>query len=598
MRDPESTELQPFSSFENDASPIKSGQKTKRGFKQRVKAPLPSGSWIPESICMAFCLALLISLAIMLRAFDGRPRSEWSSDVTPNAVISAIVTSMEGCLAFLVASGLGQMKWIAFAQKPQSLLNIELIDSASRSTCGRFRSFAMNRVGIMVAFGAFVGSLNVLIGPFSQQLVQYPLKPSNSETAVLWLAKNYTEGRLQFDFERQILDLNITAGMRSAIDSGLSSPLTEKYLKDPPFSCPSGNCTWDSYRSLGVCSECKNITNMVQRGGTKGNATFFYPPARNLSFFTKYTEDIRTKFSMKPVGEMGLNPLSRNWTSNLNDNKYSALNTTIIQFAALADNKERPDEVTGTECELMFCVQNLTSTVVNGIYEQNFTRIISTLGSQFRPFDNYAPYVGTISSIVTPEKHEFWISDDAALALNAYAFNEFSGGAIVLRIPPEYGNYDFPVYKSNTAEAMSKSGNISKLMENVASSMSTWMRTVKEPELYGYIPYANDTEPFKGTSSTNVPHFEVRWAWFILPASVVLLTVAFQIAVIIKSFRSKAKLWKTDLLPLLFHGLDESIREELKENLETIDEMEKKAEKLTVMFVNELDGRPSHFELY
>ncbi len=52
--------------------------------------------------------------------------------------------------------------------------------------------------------------------------------------------------------------------MQSAVLYGISEPLTT-VRQQLQFSCSTGNCTWDSYDSLAVCSTCTDISHQLQR---------------------------------------------------------------------------------------------------------------------------------------------------------------------------------------------------------------------------------------------------------------------------------------------------------------------------------------------
>jgi hypothetical protein len=48
-------------------------------------------------------------------------------------------------------------------------------------------------------------------------------------------------------------------GLSASVLSGISVP------QDPSFNCPSGNCTWGAYETLGICSSCEDVSNKAQR---------------------------------------------------------------------------------------------------------------------------------------------------------------------------------------------------------------------------------------------------------------------------------------------------------------------------------------------
>lgn len=53
-------------------------------------------------------------------------------------------------------------------------------------------------------------------------------------------------------------------GIAAAIWNGFS-PLVRKQNLWPAFTCATGNCSWDNYASLAVCSSCHDLSGRVKR---------------------------------------------------------------------------------------------------------------------------------------------------------------------------------------------------------------------------------------------------------------------------------------------------------------------------------------------
>lgn len=84
--------------------------------------------------------------------------------------------------------------------------------------------------------------------------------------------------------------------VRSAMYAGvLSSSATP--LPFPPYSCPSGNCTWDPFWTLGVGVQCADITPQLKlqckNYATSADAAFF--SAEACSFVTTNGADACTQ---------------------------------------------------------------------------------------------------------------------------------------------------------------------------------------------------------------------------------------------------------------------------------------------------------------
>lgn len=130
--------------------------------------------------------------------------------------------------------------------------------------------------------------LAIAIDPFSQQLLQL-----NQEPVIGYIDKwNYTEatsprsilytaGDVWIVNETQseadprgpparIMAARPTLPMEAAILSGLSQP-KDKIQQDIGVVCPTGNCTWDKFETLGVCSRCNDLTDELERFDRFGN---------------------------------------------------------------------------------------------------------------------------------------------------------------------------------------------------------------------------------------------------------------------------------------------------------------------------------------
>ena len=56
--------------------------------------------------------------------------------------------------------------------------------------------------------------------------------------------------------------------LQSAVLYGLAEPI-DFVTQQVNFTCPTGNCSWDPFESLAMCSICKNVTErMAQADGT------------------------------------------------------------------------------------------------------------------------------------------------------------------------------------------------------------------------------------------------------------------------------------------------------------------------------------------
>lgn len=103
-------------------------------------------------------------------------------------------------------------------------------------------------------------------------------------------------------------------------------------------------------------------------------------------------------------------------------------------------------------------------------------------------------------------------------------------------------------------EALNHRKNISEVMSSITDMMTYHIRT------------GPNSTFIHGTASYPEIYVVVRWRWFVLPGLLVLLTVIFFALTVWDSSAKKGgpPLWKSSVLPFLFHGLDGWSEEELK----------------------------------
>ena len=96
---------------------------------------------------------------------------------------------------------------------------------------------------------------------------------------------------------------------------------------------------------------------------------------------------------------------------------------------------------------------------------------------------------------------------------------------------------------------------IDDYFENIAKSLSVWLRNVRQE----HTAFANATETYETSFK------RIRTPFFILPVGTILLGCTFAIWAIWDTHRLGLRAWKESSLPILVHGLTGSTRERLRE---------------------------------
>jgi hypothetical protein len=161
--------------------------------------------WWPELTGTASSVVLLIAIIVFLAFIDGSKMEDWHFvwQIKPPTVISILVTLCRINLAFFIAEGLGQLKWVFFEQREHQLADFEYFDEATRGPWGASCFiWKVNRRALVATCGAFLAILILAMDPFSQQVLYYASQTSKVENAVATLpsARFYDSGALYTAF--------------------------------------------------------------------------------------------------------------------------------------------------------------------------------------------------------------------------------------------------------------------------------------------------------------------------------------------------------------------------------------------------------------
>lgn len=118
-------------------------------------------------------------------------------------------------------------------------------------------------------FGAILTILALGISTFTQQTLKYDMIYPSTLDARMPIA--------------QVVDIStIDSQLASSPYVALFSPPHTKFTATA--SCSSGNCTWDSYHTLGVCNTCQDLSSRLGRTGTQFN----HSSTNTNNFTTEY----------------------------------------------------------------------------------------------------------------------------------------------------------------------------------------------------------------------------------------------------------------------------------------------------------------------
>jgi len=169
--------------------------------------------------------------------------------VTLNTVIAVLSTTARSGMIFVVSATMGQLKWCWLGQTRRRLVDMQVMDDASRGPLGAARVLASLTGGTMATLGAVTTVLMVAFSPFLQQLLTYPLHEVEQTHLSVWAPRN-------LNYTSFFANGDASLDLFKAIEAGLWS---EPKLLEP--TCPTTRCEWDNFKSVGWCSKCTDLTD-------------------------------------------------------------------------------------------------------------------------------------------------------------------------------------------------------------------------------------------------------------------------------------------------------------------------------------------------
>ncbi|KAJ5415595.1 hypothetical protein N7465_004290 [Penicillium sp. CMV-2018d] len=498
-----------------------------------------SSNWTLELLGCVLSLGLLVAIIVVLASYDGNPIPDWPYGITLNALVSVLSTFMKTAMAFAVTEGLSQLKWSWFT-RGNTLSDMALLDAASRGPLGAAMVLFRFLPRHLVTFGCVILVVAAATDPFVQQVIAI------NEQAV------HTPGRSSIQICNSSLYTDVGAGASpgaekvplvtlGAIYRGIfqsQSPDSKTIVMD----CASGNCTFAPYQSLGFCSRCINITESVH-----SDAPYSLPPPLNTTLVYNYTLLNGLHFSTKS----GLTMTTMNTSTELNlvqlDTKELPV---IVNFTVIsATGCKVPPPISATECALYFCVDTYNASVKSGQFEETRTPTTSKTNYLLSKSGDQNPALIPDTCYVNGTQHQhpyqanvtctYNIAWQSLLAMHNSVGPLLQGNGYTFGGRPTWQSDNGP---SNIIEALygvsEGYADINSLFESLASSLTTHARS----------KVCDGT--IDGVAWTNQSFVNVRWPWMSLPIALVVLTVVFLVATVIRTRHQY--IWKSSPLALLF----------------------------------------------
>lgn len=357
----------------------------------------------------------------------------------------------------------------------------------------------------------------------------------------------------------------------------------------PPFTCPSGNCTWDPFGTLAVGVECLDISDSVQLNCTEKCLVAFSSTRRGLDWFLLVNDTTDSGAYERPPRVFDMPSSAMNWTEISRDssgNKKPGSGWSVdpsgiiaqfewLRVTGLKEDDENysyihPDsKLEAGSCHLYTTVQEISASVQNGVYAEVILSEIATATE--------GPYTGPpIDPGITPKeglrtytyhyttKHgdpkEFSISSWEQYVLLEGAkfsrgYTDSQEGNVTTQ---SRGGLSGP----EVMKTLYQTPNITDSVHNLAYYMSVAIRsndTILEKQRPGSEAaldeeYVAPSHQVAGTVKVDTIHVLVHWGWLAFPTVLAFLVLILLATTIFETHKWRVGIWKDSPLALLLNS--------------------------------------------
>ncbi|KAI5793695.1 hypothetical protein DFH27DRAFT_485270 [Peziza echinospora] len=500
-------------------------------FARRPTRPEKTDWWAWETSALFLSLLAIGGIVTILILFDGEPIPAWSMrgpGVSVNTLLSVLSTLSRTSLLIPLDDCLGQLMWVRLARrrrKPEEGGNFGM---ASQGIWGCVRLFWRHGGVSLASAGCLLTVLSLGLGPATQQLLSYPSRLIVDPRAVSMVtyASSY----------------DVTPSGDGAVSRGgvLGETVMALYTGgtsggtgiSPQYTCSSGSCTYPSFTTLGVCSEC-HVVPGVPCSSIPGNRQFCRANYMNGTITALRGRGYTTLFNQSSIA-----PRISQRLKDLEPWPIAALATLhLARFEGGAFI---------TECALVWCVKQISGRVVNGVYMENTTRV--DVGPAF------TRTVGQNNRMMT-------ITRNPQVPMNVTQLPTVVSAAPIIEVVTDKltgfveRNLTRTGVSSDLMHVLSEGGKTpGQVFEGFAIALTKLVRDRATRQ--GQVPITGETWILQSFIRAN-------WIWLAYPAAMWLFSATFLTSVICVSRNAKKKLgvpvWGGSWLAAVLVGVDDSV---------------------------------------
>ncbi|KAF6832742.1 hypothetical protein CPLU01_05976 [Colletotrichum plurivorum] len=566
-------------------------------------------TWWLEILSSLLALSCLVAMITILGIHQGQLLPKWPDIISINSLISILTAVFKASLIMPIAEGLGQLKWEWF-RRPRYLADIEVFDNASRGPWGSFLliigQIPRSDKAFAAGLGAFVTILALAVDPSSQAMIRHRTCDRELDNDLAQLARtNIYDGR-SGRYSRYGADGDVHESMVRAIYRGLVDHQETSALLD--FKCATGNCTFGQrngqgsngafFSSLALCHFCHDISDKITRNGSAwqlhpGHAVW------NLDNTTvRATWDIPRSPVFVAQNSPGPKSIWRSFSS--------------FDFLSLSNDTYNDGTFGGTlkafavRCSLQPCVKTYHAEVLNSAYKEIEYKAPGERLKEYHSSHSFKQYglalitnstfidglehicaespyeaPGTVRfdekygllgssdpSCYYPKECIWAVERTSWLGIDSVFQDVFIDGLTKTSEDLDLGTVRGPIWlREMFAGGQGNLSTVEEVVRGVAQSVTAAMRnkpfgdsSARGEDVPAHLKYASGRAVVPDTC------IDVVWGWLAYPLTLLVLQWIFSALVLLNGWKvgkagEERILWKSSPIPLLFHGLDEDLRE-------------------------------------
>ncbi|RYN35047.1 hypothetical protein AA0119_g1162 [Alternaria tenuissima] len=602
-----------LNTFENTKPSLDFTQRAEKKLAEYNASDNVFKRWLFEIVSWCISAACMVAIICIYLRIKDHPLSQNESYLNWTNVLGKVSSA---ALIVPTSEALGQLKWNWFHES-KAMWDFEIFDKASRGPLGALMLLFRTKGRSLAALGALLIVLLLAIDTSFQQVVTFPNEWTLHEIPgeipyVVQYDRPYLM-EFQGGWETVVYDTDLLPIVQQYLYRNGSKPVPfgTSFRPDIPLSCPTSNCTWPTYDTLAVCSQCSEVSDLLDITFACLDTTVDwstnwegplskvpYPQNKVCGHFLNITADLPILLSGYTVNTNSDNiygetlllrtlPLTTHLTKErlygVGSVAFKNTRNPILD-ALIASTTDGPESVyqnktpTVHECVLSWCVQTIESSYDLGGYNE---RIVSSYhnttigpnpwisweipveqggGTWIEYKENITIIPKWIDSNVTkPNDTTIEYGTNIVTASMFMAvFNDFFPASFSVNNVSAIPRLRFKEFMDGPSQRYlpfspwMAPNNLTRHLEKLATAMTNRVRS------------SGSSEMLQGEAFYSEQYVVVQWEWLIFPFLLLALSLVFLVLTIIKTSKDTSTgIWKTSAMPTLIYSLPKDAQTKL-----------------------------------